>query len=308
MSTQSLDYPQKPDLRNKKGGSIQRIFGKAAPLLLLLPAMLILVSLIIYPLIFSLGKSFTDFTLGMPGQEFVGLSNYVKVFKDSNFRNSLYVSILYSVIAVTLELILGFGAALLLRRRFRGAKVVTVLLMLPMMVTPVVVGIIWLLMFQPDFSVVNGLLSRIGIDGPIWLQNPITARFAVIISDVWQWTPLFMMVLLAGLLNLPEEVLEAAKVDGASNWKSFWHITIPIMEPLILVIVLIRFIDSFKTFDAIYVMTNGGPGRATQVLSLFIYRTGLPFMDVGYAAAMSYIFLIIITIAAILLINQLRKT
>jgi multiple sugar transport system permease protein len=283
MSTQSLDYPQKPDPGNKKGGSIRRIFSKATPLLLLLPAMLILVSLIIYPLIFSLGKSFTDFNLGMPGQEFVA-------------------------IAVTLELILGFGAALLLRRQFRGAKVVTVLLMLPMMVTPVVVGIIWLLMFQPDFSVVNGLLSRIGIDGPIWLQNPITARFAVIISDVWQWTPLFMMVLLAGLLNLPEEVLEAAKVDGASNWQSFWHITIPIMEPLILVIVLIRFIDSFKTFDAIYVMTNGGPGRATQVLSLFIYRTGLPFMDVGYAAAMSYIFLIIISIAAILLINQLRKT
>jgi len=285
----------------------QKRFGNLGHFLMILPAMLILISLIIYPLIYSLSKSFTNFNLGMPEQEFVGLRNYRIAFIDPSLRNSFFVSIKYSFFAVSAELILGFGAALLLRRRFRGASLVTVLLLLPMMVTPVVVGIIWLLMFQPGFSTINGFLLYLGIEGPIWLQNPTTAMFAVVVADVWQWTPFFMIVLLAGLLNLPEEVMEAAKVDGASGLKVLWFIIIPLMIPLIMVVLLIRIIDSFKVFDPIFVMTNGGPGEATEVLSLLIYRTGLPYMNMSYAAAMSYLFLIFLTVATTLLINQLRK-
>jgi len=286
----------------------QRAYKSLVPYLLLMPALLILVSLIIYPLIYSLSKSFTDFNLGMPGEQFIGLQNFILAFKDATFLNSLKVSVLYSIFAIFCELVLGFTAAILLRQRFFASGVITVLLFLPMMVTPVVVGIIWLLMFQPDFSVINGLLLYLGIDGPIWLQHPITALMAVVIADIWQWTPFFTMVLLAGLLSLPEEILEAAKVDGASGWRMFWSITVPLLAPLILVVLLIRLIDSFKIFDPIFVMTNGGPGEATQVLSLLIYRTGLPYMNISYASAMSYIFLILMTIATTLLINQLRKT
>lgn len=275
---------------------------------MILPALLVLIALIIYPLIYSLSKSFTDFNLGMPGQQFIGLENYKNALLDPTLRNSFFVSLKYTFFAVTTELILGFSAALLLRRRFRGAGVVTVLLLLPMMVTPVVVGIIWLLMFQPDFSTINGFLLYLGIEGPIWLQNPGTAMFAVVVADVWQWTPFFMIVFLAGLLNLPEEVLEAAKVDGASGLRVLWYVIIPLMLPLIMVTLLIRIIDSFKIFDPIFVMTNGGPGEATQVLSLLIYRTGLPYMSIGYASAMSYLFLIFLTVATTILINQLRKT
>jgi multiple sugar transport system permease protein len=277
------------------------------PYFFILPAMIILIALIIYPLIFSLSKSLTDFMLAMPGEMFVGLKNYIRAFKSEIFLQSLRISIFFSFGSTFIEFTLGLITALLLQRSFIGKRIITILLILPMMVTPVVVGIIWLLMFQPDFSVINGLLYLIGIKGPIWLQNKWTARFAIIIADIWQWTPFFTLVLLGALLNLPVDIIESALVDGASGFQIFRYIKIPLIKPLILVAVLIRLIDSFKTFDSIFIMTNGGPGNATEVLSLHIYRTGLPFMEVGYAAAMSYIFLIIMIVATTFLIKQLQK-
>jgi multiple sugar transport system permease protein len=275
--------------------------------LLLAPAMLILLSLVIYPLVFSFTKSLTDYNLGIPGQRFIGLANYAAALKDAAFLSSLAISLQIAVAATTIELVLGFATALLLQREFFGKRLLTVLIVMPMMVTPVVVGIIWLLMFQPGFSVVNGLLMMIGINGPIWLQNEWTARFAVVVADVWQWTPFFTLILLAGLLGVSPEIIEASKVDGASNWQSFWHIQLPMLSSLTLVLVLIRLIDAFKTFDSVFIMTAGGPGRSTEVLSLHIYRQGLPFMNVSYAAAMSYLFLIILTIATTLMIRRLQR-
>jgi multiple sugar transport system permease protein len=289
-------------------GMKTRKFGMVIrPYLFIMPAMLILLAIIVYPLIFSLGKSLTDFMLGMPGEQFIGLKNYLLALKTETFRNSLFFSIIFSFSATTLELFLGFITALILQRKFFGKKALTVLLILPMMVTPVVVGIIWLLMFQPDFSVINGLLSVIGVKGPIWLQNKWTARLAVIIADVWQWTPFFTLVLLGALLSLSPEVVESAKVDGATNLQILRYIKVPLVMPLILVAVLIRLIDTFRVFDKIFVMTNGGPGNSTEVLSLHIYRTGLPFMNISYAAAMSYLFLIILIIITTLLIRQLKR-
>jgi len=301
-----LQYGQMSIFTVKKP-QLRKVTAKVKTYLFILPAMVILLALIIYPLIFSLSKSLTDFTLGMPGEKFIGFQNYITAFKDQTFHQSLGFSILFSVCVTSVELLLGFVTALLLQRKFIGKRLITILLILPMMVTPVVVGIIWLLMFQPDFSVINGLLSTIGIKGPIWLQHKWTARFAVMVADIWQWTPFFALILLGGLLNLPIEVIESAKVDGASNLQILRYIKIPIMMPLILVVILIRLIDSFKTFDSIFIMTNGGPGNVTEVLSLYIYRSGLPFMNVSYAAAMSYLFLIILIIATTLLIRRLQR-
>jgi len=272
-----------------------------------MPAMLILAGVIIYPLIFSLSKSLTDFNLGMPGEVFIGLKNYITALNDQAFRESLGVSVLFSLCSTGLGLALGFGTALLLQRDFIGKRLLTILIILPMMVTPVAVGIIWLLMFQPDFSIINGLLGLIGINGPIWLQNKWSARIAVIVADVWQWTPFFTLILLGGLLSLPAAVIESARVDGASGFQLLRYIKVPMMKSLILVVLLIRLIDSFKTFDSIFIMTNGGPGSATEVLSLHIYRSGLPFMNISYASAMSYLFLIILIVTTTLLIRQLRR-
>ena len=307
MSAQPATEQRYVGSAHKSDTRFKRLVAGIREHLLLMPAMLILFGLVIYPLFFSLGKSLTDYNLGMPGEAFIGLKNYLSAFQDKGFLASMGFGAMYSVCAVSLELLLGFATALLLRREFLGKRIVTVLLITPMMVTPVVVGIIWMLMFQPQFSVINGVLLHLGIEGPIWLQGVATARIATIIADVWQWTPFFTLVLLAGLLNLPGDILEAAQVDGASGWKTLWAIILPIMKPLILVVVLIRLIDSFKTFDSVYIMTNGGPGTSTELVSLHIYRTGLPYMNMSYASAQSFIFLIVLTIATMFLVRQLRR-
>lgn len=307
MDSQFNTYPSGVGVMLWPGRLLSKIVNLVKPYLLIMPAMLILAGVIIYPLIFSLSKSLTDFNLGMPGEVFIGLKNYITALNDQAFRESLGVSVLFSLCSTGLGLALGFGTALLLQRDFIGKRLLTILIILPMMVTPVAVGIIWLLMFQPDFSIINGLLGLIGINGPIWLQNKWSARIAVIVADVWQWTPFFTLILLGGLLSLPAAVIESAKVDGASGFQLLRYIKVPMMKSLILVVLLIRLIDSFKTFDSIFIMTNGGPGSATEVLSLHIYRSGLPFMNISYACAMSYLFLIILIVTTTLLIHQLRR-
>jgi len=307
MDSQFNTYPSEVGVMLWPGRLLSKIVNLVKPYLLIMPAMLILAGVIIYPLIFSLSKSLTDFNLGMPGEVFIGLKNYITALNDQGFRESLGVSVLFSLCSTGLGLALGFGTALLLQRDFIGKRLLTILIILPMMVTPVAVGIIWLLMFQPDFSIINGLLGLIGINGPIWLQNKWSARIAVIVADVWQWTPFFTLILLGGLLSLPAAVIESAKVDGASGFQLLRYIKVPMMKSLILVVLLIRLIDSFKTFDSIFIMTNGGPGSATEVLSLHIYRSGLPFMNISYASAMSYLFLIILIVTTTLLIRQLRR-
>lgn len=282
---------------------LQRLF----PYLLLAPAMAILVAMVIYPLIYSLRQSFTDFNLIMLNGVWVGFKNYVTALNDPDFRASALFTLVFAFVSTATQLALGFLTALCLARVIYARGLLTIILMFPMMVTPVVVGILWLLMFQPDFSVVNGLLAKIGVDGPIWLQHPFTARVAVIVADVWQWTPFFTIILLAGVLNLPREVLEAGEIDGATPLQSLTRLVVPMMMPLILITTLIRLIDSFKTFDSIFVMTNGGPNAATEVASLYIYRKGLPYMEIGYAAAMSYLFVIVLTVIAALLIRQLSR-
>lgn len=307
MDSQFNTYPSGVGVMLWPGRLLSKIVNLVKPYLLIMPAMLILAGVIIYPLIFSLSKSLTDFNLGMPGEVFIGLKNYITALNDQAFRESLGVSLLFSLCSTGLGLALGFGTALLLQRDFIGKRLLTILIILPMMVTPVAVGIIWLLMFQPDFSIINGLLGLIGINGPIWLQNKWSARIAVIVADVWQWTPFFTLILLGGLLSLPAAVIESAKVDGASGFQLLRYIKVPMMKSLILVVLLIRLIDSFKTFDSIFIMTNGGPGSATEVLSLHIYRSGLPFMNISYASAMSYLFLVILIVTTTLLIRQLRR-
>jgi multiple sugar transport system permease protein len=176
-----------------------------------------------------------------------------------------------------------------------------------MMITPVVIGLIWKYMFNPENGIINYLLHFLKIEGPIWLGEPKPAPLAVIIVDIWQWTPFVFLLLISGLGSLPQEVYEAARVDGANQMQVLRFITIPLLMPFMLVALLIRFIDSFKIFDTIFVMTRGGPANATETLSIYTYKVGLNFFNMGYAATLSYVILIIITYASQQFLRLERK-
>ena len=275
--------------------------------LLLAPAMVAILAVVIYPLLYSVYVSLTDLTIGMPMVSFVGLYNYLDSLQDPIFQSSLLTTIEFTFIAVTVEFLLGFGVALLLYREFKGRNVIRTITLLPMMITPVVVGIIWLLLYQPDFSLINYLLSLLGVQGPLWLQSRPWALISIIVADIWHWSPFFVLLLSSGLLSLPQDPLEAARVDGASNVQIFWHIMLPLLRPLIMVALLLRIIESFKIFDKVYVMTEGGPGTFTEVLSFRIWKEAFMFRHFGYSASMSYYMIIILSILAMVLFRLLRR-
>ena len=299
------------------GGQATSRTASAAPrrplppqLLLLLPTVIVLLALTIYPTIYSFTLSLNTWNMSNRNAvwEFVGLANYAQILQDARFWNAAQVTGTYMVGTIATQLVLGLGIALLLQRQVLAAGLVRTALLLPMMTTPVVVGLIWRFMFNPTQGIVNYLLSLVGISGPNWLGGLHTGLLSVMIADIWEWTPFMVLILLAALQTLPQEPSEAAAIDGASAWQAFQHITIPLLRPTIVVAVLLRAIDSFKTFDLVYVMTNGGPGTSTETLSFYTYKWGFKFFQMGYASALSFVMLIMVIIFAnILILATARK-
>lgn len=263
---------------------------------LFVPALAVLISMTIVPFIFSLLTSLTDYEAMNPGRwNFIGLDNYIRAFQDSDIITSFYNTVIYVAAAVSIEFVLGMAIALLLNRSMRGISVIRMLLLLPMMATPVAVGLMWRWLFNTDFGLINYYLSTwFGITAPDWLGSDIWAMPVVILVDVWQWTPFMVLALLAGLQALPDEPTEAASIDGASAWQTFRHVMLPQLKSVILVVLVIRIIDAFKSFDIVWTMTNGGPGIRTELLSLRVYRIAFKFWETGYASAISWLFLILI--------------
>ena len=291
---------------------LPRLRRSDAPLfawLMVLPAVAVLLAVTVYPLIYSLRESFYRLELSFsPVAHWVGLQNYVDAFtKDPRFWPAMGRSFYLVGFGVLIELVLGFGLALVLNQLGRTRTLVTALLLVPVMIAPVAVAIEGVVIFNNSWGPLNYLLSEIGINGPVWLGDRSVALNSILLADVWQWTPFVAIILAAGLRTLPEEQYEAAAVDGASRWQLFRTMTLPLLQPLIIVTVLIRAMDIFKTFDTIYVMTAGGPGSATETASFYTYLQGLQFFSFGYAAAISYIQLIVITIVATFLVRRMRK-
>jgi len=299
------------------GGQVRAGSASAAPrrtlppqVLLLLPTVIVLFLLTIYPTIYSFTLSLNEWNMSNRNAvwEFVGLGNYAKILQDARFWNAAQVTGTYMFGTIATQLVLGLGIALLLQRQVLAAGLVRTALLLPMMTTPVVVGLIWRFMFNPTQGVVNYLLGLLGIPGPNWLGSLQTGLLSVMIADIWEWSPFMVLILLAALQTLPQEPYEAAAIDGASAWQAFQHITIPLLRPTIVVAVLLRAIDSFKTFDLVYVMTNGGPGTSTETLSFYTYKWGFKFFQMGYASALSFVMLIMVIIFAnILILATARK-
>jgi len=267
--------------------------------------MIILVGLNVFPFIWSFAVSFCSWNLTnrLVDLKFVGIQNYISIFfRDSFFWSSVKVTFIFLVTTITVQLILGLMIALLIYGEQGKLGIVKTIIILPIMITSVVVGLIWRFMFNPELGMINYLLSLIGITGPIWLGHIQTSLLSVMIADIWQWTPFMALVLLAGLEAIPKEPLEAAYVDGASQIQSFFYVILPMLKPAMVVVLLIRTIDAFKTCDLVFVMTMGGPGTSTQVLSLYAYKWGFKFFEMGYAAAVAYIMLFAVDSVALIVL------
>jgi multiple sugar transport system permease protein len=197
-----------------------------------------------------------------------------------------------------MEMVIGMTLALSITRNTRFQQICRSILLIPMMITPVVLSLMWKYMYNPEYGIFNYFLYFLKIEGPIWLGEPSPALPAVIMVDIWQWTPFVFLLLFSGIASLPPDVFEAAQVDGATGFQTFRNITLPLVTPFLLVALLIRFMDSFRIFDTIYVLTKGGPANATETLSIYTYKVGFNYFNMGYAATLSYIILVIITIAS----------
>ncbi|WP_299688090.1 sugar ABC transporter permease [uncultured Tateyamaria sp.] len=278
--------------------SIARV-NRLSPYMFMAPAMVIMAIALLYPLGYMIWGSFRDWN---PSQsigeaEFVGLKNYITLWNDPNFRESIGVTLRFAFFVVSIEMVLGVGLALLLDRDIRGMSVLRTMFILPMMIAPVVVGLMWRYMYHPTIGTFNRFLESIGLPKVDWLGD--YALTSIIIADIWQWTPFIFILSLAALQSLPRSALEAARIDGATPWQQIWHIKLPLMMPVLIVTGLLRLIDAFKVLEVILVMTNGGPGLSTEILALRISRTATEFRELGVAAAMSNYLLILLLLLTV---------
>jgi len=279
--------------------------------LLLLPALVSLFGVFVYPIFYCIFLSFNEQYLTKPylGMQFVGLANYLRSIFDARVLNGIQLTaILVSGILIG-ELLLGIGIALLLDRELKGKVIFRSIILIPMVVTPVVTGLSFrTLMFHGDFGMINYFLSLVGIRGIGWLADPVTALPAIMLTDIWQWTPYMALVGLAALESMPRDPLEAAKIDGASRLQTFMYVTLPSIWPVLAVAVIFRIIDSIQIFDIIYVMTSGGPGIATETLNMYAYKVGFVLSgEVTYAAAIA-MELVLIVIVVTLVIRRFVRT
>jgi multiple sugar transport system permease protein len=272
--------------------------------LFLLPAVVFLAFTSVYPLARTLWLSFHTWFMNQPNTspQWVGLGEYRATLADQVFRTSALNTAIFGVGTVAAELVLGLALALALTSGGGGIRIARSILLVPMIMTPVVVGVLWRILFF-DKGLVNYLLSLVGLGPVYWFVEPSWAFAGVMLVDVWMWTPFVMIVLTAALATLPGEPFRAAQIDGASRWQVFRYLTLPMLMPVLLVTALLRFMDAIKVFDTIYVLTSGGPGYATEMLSSFIYKQGLRYFNIGGAAAASWMFLLVIVAIAVVMIR-----
>ena len=277
--------------------------------LLAAPTVLIVLLIILFPITFALISSFFDYTLiNKSFNNFIWLDNYVNSINDEQLFNAISVTFLFVVLVVIFEFLLGFFIALLINSIDRFKSIYYFILLLPLLINPIVVGLIWRMFLHPQLGILNYLLSLISINPINWLGDPKMAFVTIIFVDIWHQVSFMIILLLAGLSAIPKEPYEAARSDGAGILDCFIHITLPYMRPVIIVTILIRLIFAVKTYDLIYIMTKGGPGDATDLISYYIYRSAFISLNLGEAAAMSTILLFIIVILTLPLFKYMNRS
>ena len=291
--------------RDRTADAVPRTGLRLGPSLLLLPAVLVIGALLVYPVLYGMFLSLFDYRMTFsPDRVFIGLRNYQKLLFDTpDFLNSVRVTAQFTAMTVVLEFAIGLGIALLLTQQLPARPLFRALVLLPLMVPPLVSGLLWRLMYDHELGVLSFFVRTLGGDPPVFLGDPSIALVAVSLTEVWRATPFMVLVLLAALQSVPTELLEAAQIDGAGRFDRFRAVTFPLILPVVLIALLFRTVDVLRTFDLIYLLTQGGPGITTEVLSMFIYRYGFQSFDMGLTSAAS---MLLFALTAIVCVVYLR--
>lgn len=273
-----------------------------------LPAALFVLLMVIFPLGYTAWISLHEWSMSsVTPPSWVGVGNYAELLADSRFWNAVLNTLVFSFGTVFTETILGVAIAVLLNRRFRLKNVVRTLFLLPMVATPVAVAMVWQLIYEPTVGLANYLLRNLGLPPQLWLTSLGTVLPSLMIVDIWEWTPMITLIVLAGMTTLPQEPYESAIVDGATRWQIFRMITLPLLIPTIVVAMLLRMIDALKTFDLIYATTQGGPGIASETLNIYGYVLGFNFFKMGLGSALIMLFLLLVALVSLLFIYLRKK-
>lgn len=273
------------------------------------PTILFVLGMVLFPIIYTFILSFHSWRLSanIPW-EFVGADNYMNLFGESRFIDAVWRTFLFAGIALVIEVVLGIAIALFLNHTFFGKNLVKTVFLLPMVATPVAIGMVWKLIYEPNIGILNTVIRDLGGPKTDWLGNSNIALYSLVFVDIWQWTPFVMLIILAGLTSIPTDPFESAMIDGASRWQTIRKITLPLLRPTIFTAVLLRLIDVLKTFDIIYSMTQGGPGFATETMNILSFRQAFEFMQFGQSSATLILFFVIVMSIAALTIKLKSKS
>jgi multiple sugar transport system permease protein len=275
-------------------------------LLLVGPAVLYLLAFSVYPLVTSLIRSFESYDPRTTSWTWIGLANYRQLFSDPEFWHTVEHTFVFTFGAVAIQVVLGTALALFFNQKLRGATLVRGILILPMLLTPIVVGLMWRALLNPNWGMLNWIANELGFHNVQWLSDPGTALRTLILVDCWQWTPFVFVIVYARLQALDQEVFEAGSVDGATWFQRTRYLTLPMLMPAIVFAAVFRGIDAFRTFDLVYGLTNGGPVQATTTLSFESFQNGFEFLHYGYASAVAYVMVIVAAIGVTILFRFVR--
>ncbi|MCY6355910.1 carbohydrate ABC transporter permease [Clostridium sp. ZS2-4] len=273
----------------------------------ILPTVIILLLMTVYPLIYALVKSFYKVDLIKDTTTFVGIKNYITILKDEIFWNALKNTVIFVLISVFIEFLLGLLFALFFNLKIKALKIFRSIVLVPMLLPPITVALTWKMMFEYNTGILNYMLETIGLNRIEWLSSAKYAMMSIIFTDIWQWTPFVFLVILASLQSIPESLYESAKVSGATPFQCFIYITLPLLKPGLILTLLLRTIDTFRIFDKMYTLTGGGPGKATDTITYYIYRQGFKYFQTGYASASAVIMVIFVFLFSSLYIKRVMK-
>jgi len=285
--------------------AISRFMDRRQAFLYPAPAVIVLFLIVVLPIAFNIYLAFTKWTVGLGQPVFVGFDNFIDLVTDDRVWNGVKVMVYFSGLSLVLEIGLGLLIALYFNREFRGSEIVQAIYIFPFAATPVAVALIWRIMLNPEIGVLNYLLRSIGLPGSLWVSGEHTVIPALVLVDVWKWTPMITLIVLAGLKSLPPDPYEAARIDGANALQIFWYITLPMIRPVLIAALMLRSLDNLKEFDMIYTITQGGPGIASETLYLYSYMVGFGFFKAGYGSALMVVVFLIVLVFNVVM-NRMR--